>query len=61
VSVSRPLPQYGVPTWKAPNLQAFFFRAFNYIHDAKPSPGDRPVSTMKNVVEWMHSGLSGDA
>jgi Patatin-like phospholipase len=58
---NRKEPQYGVPTWKAPNLQAFFFRAFNYIHDAKPSPGDQPISTMKNVVDWMHSGLSGDA
>jgi hypothetical protein len=55
------LPQYGTPPWKAPNLPAFFFRAFNYVHEARPSPGDRPITTMRNVVEWMHSGLSGDA
>jgi Patatin-like phospholipase len=54
------LPQYGTPTWKAPNLPAFFFRAFNYIHEAMPSPGDRPIATIRNVVEWMNSGLSGD-
>lgn len=43
--------------WVAPNVAAFFGKAYAYINKLEPGIGNRPVQSMKDVVSWMRDGL----